>query len=145
MSQHLLRSLDPLLGEIVVRRKAGRLLKSSCEMMYRQSRDGRQRCQIHAFAQMGLDIFPDPRMAPGDNPPCACGAGAIFPSESITSRRGRVCRATFVALRQAVWTGGVTSADRLSLLPAITNRVADVGSVPASKQLEVSVRISSTG
>ena len=47
-------------------------------------------------------------MAPGDSPPWACGAGAIFSSESIMSRRGRACRATSVALRQAVWSGGVT-------------------------------------
>ena len=38
-------------------------------------------------------------MAAGDSPPCACGAGAIFPRILITSRRGRACSAAFAALR----------------------------------------------
>ena len=65
-------------------------------------------------------------MAAGDSPPCACGAGAIFPRVLITSRRGRACSAAFAALRQSAngWMGGVTRAERLSWLPAITKRVA---------------------
>ena len=65
-------------------------------------------------------------MAAGDSPPCACGAGAIFPRVLITSRRGRACSAAFAALRQSAkgWMGGVTKAERLSWLPTITKRVA---------------------
>src|SRR6266699_3632107 len=66
------------------------------------------------------------RMAAGDSPPCACGAGAIFPRVLIASRRGRACSAAFAALRQSAkgCMGGVTRAERLSRLPAITKRAA---------------------
>src|SRR5258705_10751922 len=63
------------------------------------------------------------RIAPGDNPPCACGAGGSL-EISIEPRRGRVGRVQFVGLLEAVigGSGGVTSPGRLSLLPAISNR-----------------------
>jgi hypothetical protein len=56
-------------------------------------------------------------------------------------RRGRACRPALVALRQAakVWSGGVTSAERLSVLPAITNRATISLLSFASKKLRISV------
>jgi hypothetical protein len=66
------------------------------------------------------------RIAPADSPPCGCGAaGGSFSSVSIESKRGRVCRALFIGSLEEllVWSGGVTSAGRLSLLPTSSIRV----------------------
>ena len=65
------------------------------------------------------------RMAPGGGrPPRVCGAGANCLILASKSDRGRVCRAMLAAFCQAPRSSrGVTSAGRVSSLPAMTSSV----------------------